>query len=133
MKLSTTLISAAVLAATAMVATATEKDRRATMKEIGKTAKAISQGNDVAGNAQKMIDLSAKIPALFAANEISGDSGALPAIWTNMDDFNAKAAGLGKAAAGVLAAANGGGDVAAAAKAMGGACGACHKSYKAPN
>lgn len=133
MKLTITLMSAAALMATAFVATASEADRRAAMKEVGKSAKAISQGADVAANAQKIADIAKQIPAVFETNEVSADSGALPAIWSNWDDFKAKGVKLEEAAMAVVAAANGGGDVAAAAKAMGGACGACHKSYKKPN
>ena len=70
------------------------------------------------------------IPALFETNEITGDSKALPVIWEQYDDFTTKGAGLEQAALAVLAAANSGGDVAAAAKEMGATCGACHKVYK---
>jgi len=100
------------------------------MKQIGGAAKAISGGADVAANAQKIVDLAGQVPMLFEANEITGDSTALPAIWENYDDFTAKAGNLQAAAQAVVDAANGGGDVASAAKAMGGTCGACHKSYK---
>lgn len=133
MKISITLISAAALAATALVATATQADRRAAMKEVGAATKAIRGGTDVAANAQKIADIAAQIPIVFEANEVTGDSAALPAIWENWDDFKAKGAGLEQAALALAAAANDGGDVAAAGKALGGACGACHKSYKKPD
>jgi len=94
------------------------------------TPELISGGADVAANAQKIVDLAGQVPMLFEANEITGDSTALPAIWENYDDFTAKAGNLQAAAQAVVDAANGGGDVASAAKAMGGTCGACHKSYK---
>ena len=130
MRLSLILISAATIAGTAFAATANEADRRAAMKQAGGAAKAISGGTDVAANAQLMADIAARIPALFEANEISSTSKARPEIWANWADFTAKAQGLEAAAQAVLAAANSGGDVAGAARAMGGACGACHKSYK---
>jgi len=133
MKRVITLISAAALSATAMVATAGQADRRAAMKEVGAAAKAIRGGTDVAANAQKIADIAAQIPVVFETNEITGDSEALPAIWENWDDFLVKGTGLETAALAIVTAANSGGDVAAAGKALGQACGACHKGYKKPN
>jgi len=133
MKLVLTLISAAALGATAMVATANQADRRAAMKEVGAAAKAIRGGTDVAANAQKIADIAAQIPAVFELNEVTGDSAALPAIWQNWDDFTAKGKDLENAALAIVDAANNGGDLAAAGKALGGTCGTCHKSYKAPD
>ncbi len=130
MKLIITLISAAALGATAIMATATQADRRAAMKEVGAAAKAIRKGTDVAANAQKLADLAAQIPVVFETNEITGDSEALPAIWENWDDFLVKGKGLEEAAMAVVAAAGGDGDMAAAGKALGASCGACHKGYK---
>lgn len=130
MKLTLTLLTSAAIAATTMVATASQADRRAAMKEVGAAAKAIRGGTDVAANAQKIADIAGQVTVLFETNEITGDSGALPAIWENWDDFTAKANGLEQAALAIVAASNGNGDMAAAGKALGGACGACHKSYK---
>ena len=131
-KLITAGFAALGVAATfAMVAEANQADRRAAMKQIAGAAKAISQGTDPAANAELIAAKAKMIPALFEANEITGDSKSLPAIWTNFADFSAKGEGLVAAAMAVKAAAENGGDVGAAAKAMGGACGACHKSYKA--
>lgn len=130
MKRPITIISAITLCATALVATANQADRRAAMKQIGGAAKAISSGTDVAANAQLIVNLAGQTPVLFEANEITGDSKALPAIWEDYSDFTAKAADLAAAAQAVADAQAAGGDVAAAAKAMGGTCGACHKSYK---
>lgn len=118
-------------AAFAMVAEANQADRRAAMKQIAGAAKAISQGTEVSANADLIAANAKMIPALFEANEVTGDSKALPAIWTNYADFTAKSEALIAAAMAVKAAADGGGDVGAAAKAMGGACGACHGPYKA--
>lgn len=133
MKLVLTLISATALAGTALVATANQADRRAAMKEVGAAAKAIRGGNDVAANAQKIADIAAQIPAVFELNEVTGDSAALPAIWANWDDFVSKGTGLQQAALAIVDAANNGGDVAAAGKALGASCGGCHKGYKKPN
>ena len=124
------VVTAASLALTTSIALANQADRRAAMKEIGAASKAIRGGTDVAANAQKIAEIAVTVPALFETEEITGDSEALPAIWQNFDDFTAKAAGLEQAALAVVAAADSGGDIAAAGQALGGACGACHKSYK---
>jgi len=61
------------------------------------------------------------------------ESHALPAIWENMADFEAKQAGLRDAVAALVAAA--GTDQATLGAAMGGvgqACGACHQAYREP-
>ena len=58
------------------------------------------------------------------------DSRALPAIWTDMDDFMAKSKGLHDAAMALDASTLDG--VRAGLGAVGGACGACHKVYRAP-
>lgn len=58
---------------------------------------------------------------------------ALPALWENFPDVATKGAALAEAAAGMAAAA--GTDLASLQAAMGplgGACGACHKAYRAP-
>ncbi len=130
MKYGVLILSAAALVGTSFVAVANEADRRAGMKQIAGAVKMISGGTNVAENAQALADAAAQIPAWFEANEISADSKARPEIWTNFDDFTAKANSLETAALAVLAAANDSGDVGAAAKAIGGACGACHKDYK---
>jgi cytochrome c556 len=75
-------------------------------------------------------------PDLFPAGseyEKAADSYALPAIWTNGDDFMAKIAALNEAAATLVASA--GTDVEgvkAGLGAVGGACAACHKAYRQP-
>lgn len=59
---------------------------------------------------------------------------ALPAIWTNMDDFVAKYADLHKASLTLQAQAGNGLDALKANfGAVAGACGACHKEYRAAN
>lgn len=57
---------------------------------------------------------------------------AKPAIWSNMDDFKAKAADLERATAGLVAAARTGDQkqVGQALGAVGNACKACHDKYK---
>ncbi len=75
-------------------------------------------------------------PDLFPAGseyQKAEDSYALPAIWTNGDDFVAKIAALNTAAATLVSSA--GTDVEgvkAGLGAVGGACSACHKAYRQP-
>lgn len=58
---------------------------------------------------------------------------ALPAIWENIDDVQAKSAALLEAATAMNAAAGESQEALAAAMgAVGGACGACHENYRAP-
>ncbi|WP_319823788.1 cytochrome c [Thalassovita sp.] len=58
---------------------------------------------------------------------------ALPALWDNMNDVMAKGADAGKAIAAMETAAGAGLEsLQAAMGPLGGACGACHKAYRAP-
>ncbi|MCC6305352.1 MAG: cytochrome c [Rhodobacteraceae bacterium] len=66
-------------------------------------------------------------------NATAADTRALPAIWANLADFAAKYAAFGDGARAMQAAAGGGLDaVKAAMGGLGGACGACHQTYRAP-
>ena len=123
-------VAVATIAIFGTTAIAGQEDRRAAMKTIGKSAKAISQGTDAVANAQMIVDAAKMIPVVFETEEITGDSTALPLIWQQWDDFTAKGTDLETAAMAVLDAAQNGGDVGAAAKAMGATCGACHKDYR---
>ena len=76
-----------------------------------------------------LIANSADIPAKFKTNASDPESHAKPEIWTNWDDFTAKAADLGKAATAMDATSLDG--VKAGMGAIGGACKACHTTYKA--
>lgn len=58
---------------------------------------------------------------------------ALPAIWENGEDVAAKAKGMVDAAMAMEAAAGSLDGVRANIGAVGGACGACHKAYRAPD
>ena len=68
----------------------------------------------------------------FAPGSEKGTTRAKPAIWENMDDFEAKLADLKDAAKALDDAAESGdrGAIAEAVKATGGACKACHDEYK---
>lgn len=74
------------------------------------------------------------LPSLFIEGSASGqaeDSAAKPAIWSNMDDFKAKFAGLVEAASGVSEAVKGGqANVGPVVGKLGQACKACHDDYR---
>lgn len=58
---------------------------------------------------------------------------AMPSIWENMADFQAKSSALTTAAEGMAAAAGNGLDALKAAMGpLGGSCGACHKAHRTP-
>lgn len=65
--------------------------------------------------------------------QASADSFALPALWTSQDDFLTKVADLNTAAAAMqLAAVTDVEGLKAGMAQLGGACSACHKSYRQP-
>lgn len=74
------------------------------------------------------------LPALFiegSASNQAEDSAAKPEIWTNLDDFRSKFAGLAEAAAGAAEAVKGGqANVGPVVGKLGGACKACHDLYR---
>ncbi len=70
-------------------------------------------------------------PAAFQTQASDPASGAMPAIWTNWDDFVAKAGGLAAAAEALDT--SSAETIAAGMQAIGGACGACHKAYQMPD
>jgi cytochrome c556 len=125
------------------------KQRQAAMKENSKDAKLIAnfvnkgQGTAeaAADAAKKTADIAGKIPSLFpegTSNESAAGkaakSRAMPVIWTQMDKFKADADAL-KTKSEAMAKAIEGGDkktMVAALKDMAGACGACHKTFRAP-
>ena len=75
-----------------------------------------------------LIASAADIPAKFKNNTTDPQSHAKPEIWTSWDDFTTKAKGLGDAAAALDVSSLDG--VKAGLGAVGGACGACHQTYK---
>jgi cytochrome c556 len=71
----------------------------------------------------------AEIAAKFTNHTEDPASHARPSIWSKWDDFTAKAADMGKAAAALDS--SGLNSVAAGMAVLGPTCGACHKVYKA--
>ena len=76
------------------------------------------------------------LPSLFVEGSSMDDnmeSAAKPAIWENPDDFAEKFEGLRSAAAGASDAVKGGQEnVGPVVQKLGGACKACHDTYRAP-
>lgn len=120
------------------------KARQARMKEVGKTFKAINDqvksgspdANVVKANARHLASLSANVAPLFHQNT-TGVTGmkieAKPEIWSHWADFQTKAGKLAQATRQLAATADRSTDPAVlgpAVKAVGGACKACHDSYK---
>jgi cytochrome c556 len=83
--------------------------------------------------AQSMNDFSKKLVALFPAGSGTGDTKALPAIWSDNAGFATAAANFDQATARLQqAAASGNANaVAQAFQAVGATCGGCHEKYRA--
>ena len=82
-------------------------------------------------HANALADLAAIAPALFREGSEGGD--ALPAIWENAEDFQAKLDAFKEAANGFKAAAASGdmGRIGQALRPVGQACKGCHDNYRA--
>jgi cytochrome c556 len=106
---------------------------------FGAVKKALEAGGDLtaaAANAQVAADWARKIPTVFPVGsgpESGVKTSALPEIWANKADFDKLAANLGAEADKLVAAlkANDKAAATAAFAATGGACGACHRTYRA--
>ena len=117
--------------------------RIAHYKEIGKAAKSIHDEigqaepdlTAIQSNARQIEALARQIPSWFpkgTGQQPGVKSGALPAIWEQIPTFKQRAAGLAGAAHEIAAAAASGNVDAtkAAAGNLGGACKACHDSFR---
>jgi cytochrome c556 len=137
---------AAFAAATAIAGFAMAQDdvikaREALMKDNG--AQATIAGQMLKGETpfdaaaakaamEKLAANAAATPALFPQGSEGGD--ALPAIWENWADFEAKAMALKTAAEAAAAAADQGLEAFGPAfGAVGQSCGACHQAYRKPS
>ena len=113
--------------------------RQAAMKANSADAKAIKaavESKDYATIEVKAKDIMAtseKIPALFPKGSTTGKTKATDAIWEKSDDFAKAAKNLGKAANELAAAAKAKDDaeIGVKVKALGDACGSCHKAFRA--
>ena len=120
------------------------KDRQANYKKIGKAFKAVrdelgkpSPSVEVLQASGKTLDeLAPQLPSWFPAGtgpEAGVKTEALPVIWTKNDDFKKAAANLATQAHAFNVAAQSGkiDDVKAMVPKLGGACKACHDTFKA--
>jgi cytochrome c556 len=133
-----TFAAAAAIAGYAMAQDDMVAKRQALMKDNG--AQATIAGQMIKGETpydaaaakaamEKIAANAAEIPADFPPGSEGGD--ALPAIWANFADFEAKAAALKTAADAAAAATDGGVEAFGPAfGAVGQACGACHQTYR---
>jgi cytochrome c556 len=139
--LTKSVLAVGLLAATAVIAAeATEptvKARQVLMDEIGAATKTLgdmAKGevafDAAAAEAAKatLVDHAGKIAGAFETQATDPKTTAKADVWTNWDDFVAKAGAL-KAAAEALDATTVEG-VQAGMGGVGGACGACHKAYR---
>ncbi len=128
-------------AAVAQSAADALKDRKAGFQNNATQMRAIKGVLDAKGavapiavSAQSMADYAGKLVSLFPKDSGTGDTKALPAIWMDWDDFQAKAKNFEAAAKNLQQVAASGADLAAvqtAYGAVGASCGACHEKYRA--
>lgn len=139
------ILAGATLAALGIAGTALAQDvisqRREGLRGMGRHMEAIKAVTDARGDTRplvaridEMITFYRGMPALFPAGSGTGDTRALPAIWTDRAGFEqANANTVTQLQALRTAAASG--DVAATAAAFnqtGATCGACHRPYRGP-
>jgi len=113
--------------------------RQAAMKGNSADAKAIKAAVEskdyatVEAKAKDIMGTADKIPSLFPKGSTTGKTKAKPEIWEKSEDFGKAAKNLSKAAGELAAAAKSGDDAAVGTqvKALGDACGACHKQFRA--
>ncbi|HEY3153417.1 MAG TPA: cytochrome c [Candidatus Binatia bacterium] len=113
--------------------------RQDAMKGNSANAKAIKaavESKDYATvevKAKDIMGTADKIPSLFPKGSTTGKTKAKPEIWEKSEDFGKAAKNLSKAAGELAAAAKSGDDAAVGTKvkALGDACGACHKQFRA--
>ena len=139
----TRLVLAAAIAAAGITAVAAQSDpiaaRKALMKSVGdqgRVARDMIDGKTPfnADAAKKVLatyeDVATKMPALFPDNSKSGDTAALPAIWENKSDFNAKMAKFGADSKAAAAQVKDLDSLKAAMGEVGKNCGGCHQTYR---
>jgi len=104
--------------------------------EAAKAIKAAVETKDYATVETKAKDIMGtadKIVSLFPKGSTTGKTKAKPEIWEKSDDFAKAAKNLSKAAGELASTAKAGNDaeVGVKVKALGDACGACHKQFRA--
>jgi cytochrome c556 len=107
--------------------------RQKAMKGNSDNAKAIKDYATVELKAKDIMGTAEKIPSLFPKGSTVGKTKARAEIWEKPDEFSKAAKNLSKAAGELADAAKAGDDAAVTAKvkALGDACGSCHKAFRA--
>jgi len=113
--------------------------RQKLMKAQSADAKAIKAAVEakdyttIETKAKDIMGTADKIPSLFPKGSTKGKTKAKAEIWENSDEFAKDAKALSKAAGELAAAAKArnDADIGVKVKAMGDACGACHKQFRA--
>ena len=102
------------------------------MKTIGMMARGATAFNAEAARdaAAAIADHAAAVPGLFEANETDPKSEARPEIWTDFEDFGAKAAELESIAARLSTSIAGPEDLGPAMGSLGASCRSCHSVYR---
>ena len=140
----TRLVLAAAIAAIGITTVVAQSDplaqRKAIMKGVGEQSRVARDMLDGktsfnADAAKKVFatfeDAAGKMPALFPDNSKSGgDTAALPAIWENKSDFNAKFAKFGTDSKAAAAAVKDLDSFKAQMGEVGKNCGGCHQTYR---
>jgi len=115
-------------------------ERQQAMKDTGAAMKAIKaavdggKATDAVAPAETIAGIMKKAPGLFPQGSGEGKTDAKAEIWTDWEKFKEAAAGASTAAEKLAMVAKSG-DAAAtgdAMKALGGACGTCHKPFRKP-
>jgi cytochrome c556 len=117
------------------------KERKQTMKQTGAAAgnaakmlkgEAPFDLAAVQASLKTMVDAAAKMPTLFPDDsKTGGDTRALPAIWADKADLNARYAKLGRDATNALTAIKDQASFAATMPPIFKNCGGCHEKYRA--
>jgi cytochrome c556 len=115
--------------------------RREGLRGMGRQMEAIKAVTDARGDTRPlaeridtMVTFYRGLPAMFPAGSGTGDTRALPTIWSDRAGFEQAAANM-VTQLGVMRAAAASGDVAATTAAFnqtGATCGACHRPYRGP-
>jgi cytochrome c556 len=116
-------------------------DRKANRKQVGEQAKAIKTVVDAGGPAASIVEPVKKILELepgfmkdFPPGSDSGDTKALPTVWSDWKGFETASSNLTTEATKLLQLASAGApedQIKAQFGAMGKACGGCHTTYRA--
>ncbi len=102
------------------------------MKTLGMMARGATGFDAEAARAAAaaIADHAAATPGLFEANETDPKSEARPEIWTNFEDFSAKASELESVAVGLAASIAAPEDLGPAMGSLGAICRSCHSVYR---